>query len=160
MQVVARAAVLFVFVWVVLRAMGRKELSELSSFELVLLIVMGDLIQQGVTGDDRSVVGAMLAVSTMALMVIAFSYASFRSARARNALEGVPVIVLRDGSLLMDVLRIERLTEEEVVSAAREQNIADLSDIRIGVLEADGRFSFLRSEHNEGSAQPRDRQAT
>jgi uncharacterized membrane protein YcaP (DUF421 family) len=159
MQVVARAAVLFFFVWIVMRAMGRKELSEMTPFELVLLIVMGDLIQQGVTGDDRSVVGAMLAVATMALLVLAVSYASFRLKRARPMLEGVPVVIIRDGKPLADVLHIERLTEEDIESAAREQGIAHLSDVRIGVLEADGKFSFLRSDSHEPGT-PQRRRAT
>jgi uncharacterized membrane protein YcaP (DUF421 family) len=146
MQIVLRAATLYVFLFVVLRAMGRKELSELSSFDLILLIVMGDLIQQGVTGDDRSVVGAMLAVTTMALLVLGSSYLSFRSSRAQSLLEGTPVLILEDGRPLEEVLRIERLTLDEVQDAAREQGIGDLADVRYGVLEADGKFSFVRTD--------------
>jgi uncharacterized membrane protein YcaP (DUF421 family) len=146
MQIVVRAAVLYVFVWIVTRAVGRKELSQLSSFDLILLIVMGDLIQQGVTGDDRSVVGAMLAVATMALLVVLVSYLSFRWRRAQPVLEGVPVLILQDGRLLDDVLKIERLTLEDVRGAAREQGIADLQNVKFGVLEPDGKFSFVRKD--------------
>jgi uncharacterized membrane protein YcaP (DUF421 family) len=135
-------------VWIVTRALGRKELSEMSSFELILLVVMGDLIQQGVTGDDRSVVGAMLAVATMALLV-AFSYLSFRSSRAQSILEGSPVLIVHDGRPLKEILRIERLTEDEVREAAREQGIGDLTDVKVGVIEADGKFSFVKKD--EGS---------
>jgi len=152
MQIIVRALVLFFFVWFVTRAMGRKELSELSSFELVLLIVMGDLIQQGVTGDDRSIVGAMLAVSTMALLVMSLSYLSFRSKRARELLEGIPVVIVQDGRILSDVLKIERLTEDEVSDAARERGIADLRQVRVGVLEADGKFSFVRYDGQPAEA--------
>ena len=150
MQIVLRSAALYFFVWLVTRTMGRKELSQLSSFDLILLIVMGDLIQQGVTGDDRSVVGAMLAVTTMALLVLLFSYVSFRWGRVQPVLEGVPVLIVRDGNLLREVLKLERLTLEEVRGAAREQGIADLSDVKIGVLEPDGKFSFVR----KGEANP------
>jgi uncharacterized membrane protein YcaP (DUF421 family) len=83
MQIILRAGALYFFVWIVTRAMGRKELSQMSSFDLILLILMGDLIQQGVTGDDRSVTGAMLAVATMALLVLLFSYVSFRWSQAQ-----------------------------------------------------------------------------
>src|SRR5919201_1411603 len=99
MQIILRSLALFLFVWIVTRGMGRKELAELSSFELILVIVMGDLIQQGVTGDDRSVTGAMLAVATFAILTIAFSYLSFRSARAARITEGRPVVIMRDGRL-------------------------------------------------------------
>jgi uncharacterized membrane protein YcaP (DUF421 family) len=144
MQIVLRALVLFLFVWAVTRAMGRKELAELSSFELILLIAVGDLIQQGVTGDDRSVVGAMLAVSVFALLTVAFSYASFRWSRVNHLTEGVPVIIVKDGKPLEQILSVERLTEDDVKSAAREQGIGDLADVAFGVLEPDGKFSFVR----------------
>jgi uncharacterized membrane protein YcaP (DUF421 family) len=159
MQIVVRAAVLYFFVWIVLRAMGRKELAEASAFDLVLLIVMGDLIQQGVTGDDRSVVGAMLAVATMALFALFFSYLSFRSKRIREGLEGISVVIVQDGRLLTNALTLERLTEEEVMAAAREHGIADLADVQVGVLEADGKFSFLRYDRGT-SAPPPERGAT
>ncbi len=145
MQIIVRSLVLFLFVWLVTRAMGRKELAQLSSFELILLIAVGDLIQQGVTGDDRSVVGAMLAVTVFALLTVGFSFASFHWPRLTGLTEGLPVIIVKDGKLLARVLHVERLTEEEVKSAAREQGIGDLSEIAVGVLEPDGKFSFIRT---------------
>ncbi len=146
MQIIVRALVLFFFVWFVTRAMGRKELSELSSFELILLIAVGDLIQQGVTGDDRSVVGAMLAVTTFALLTVALSYLQFKLKRLRPRLEGTPVLVVVRGEPQMQTIEVERLTLEDVKDAARQQGIADLAQIRVGVLEADGKFSFLRED--------------
>ena len=146
MEIIVRALVLFFFVWFVTRAMGRKELSELSSFELILLIAVGDLIQQGVTGDDRSLVGAMLAVTTFALLTVGLSYLQCKFSRLRPPLEGTPVLVVVRGELQMEAIEIERLTVEDIKDAAREQGIADLAQIRIGVLEADGKFSFLRED--------------
>jgi uncharacterized membrane protein YcaP (DUF421 family) len=144
MAIIVRAALLWLFLWVVMRALGRKELSELSAFELVLLVVMGDLIQQGVTAQDTSVTGAALAVSTFALLTLAGSYAAYRWKRMSRIIEGIPVVLIDHGRVLHQVLRIERLTLEELQDAAREQGIADLRDVRLGVLEADGTFSFLR----------------
>ncbi len=146
MQIIVRAFVLFLFVWFVTRAMGRKELSELSSFELILLIAVGDLIQQGVTGDDRSLVGAMLAVATFALLTVGLSYLQFRFKRLRPAVEGTPVIVVVHGEPQTEMIEIERLTVDDVVDAARQQGIADLAQVRVGVLESDGKFSFLRED--------------
>jgi uncharacterized membrane protein YcaP (DUF421 family) len=152
MQIIVRSLVLFLFVWVVTRGMGRKELAELSSFELILVIAMGDLIQQGVTGDDRSLTGAMLAVATFALLTVAFSYLSFRSTKIARVAEGRPRIIIRDGEVFDDVVRVERLTLDEVKDAAREQGIADLRQIHLGVLEADGRFSFIRVDAGRSPA--------
>jgi uncharacterized membrane protein YcaP (DUF421 family) len=144
MQIVIRAAVLYLFIWAVTRGMGRKELSEMSAFELILFVVFGDLIQQGVTGDDRSITGAALAVTTFALLTLLFSYTSFRFKRVQRVLQGLPVVVVRDGRILEDVLRIERLQAEDVKDEARQQGIDDVREVRIGVLEADGKFSFVR----------------
>jgi uncharacterized membrane protein YcaP (DUF421 family) len=154
MQIVVRTAALYVFVWMVLRAMGRKELAEMSSFDLILVIVMGDLIQQGVTGDDRSVVGAMIAVATMGLLTVFFSYVTFRFGRARDTLEGIPIVIVQEGKLLPEVLRIERLTEDEVIEAAREHGIADLAEVQVGIIEASGQFSFVRFDRNPDPPPP------
>ncbi|HZD17176.1 MAG TPA: YetF domain-containing protein [Actinomycetota bacterium] len=144
MEIVIRAAAVFLFLWLLMRAMGKKELAELSAFELVLLVVIGDLVQQGVTQEDMSVTGAILAVGTIALLVLLSSYIGFRSDRARRVIDGVPVVVIRDGEVLGAVLRVERLTEDDVVGAARQQGIASPRDVVVGVLEPDGRFSFIR----------------
>lgn len=146
MEIVIRAAVVFAFLWLLIRVMGKKELAEMSAFELVLLVVIGDLVQQGVTQEDMSVTGAALAVGTIALLVLLSSYLGFRSERARGVIGGLPVLVVRDGEVLPDALEVERLTRDEVVSAAREQGIASLGDVVVGVLEPDGRFSFIRGD--------------
>ena len=153
METVARAAIMFAFVWLVMRAIGRKELSGMSGFELVLLIVMGDLIQQGVTQQDTSVTAAMLAVGTMALLVVAMSYVSFRWNRASDLTEGVPVVIIRDGRLLRQLIQIERLTEDEVHEAARQQGIGDIRDVQVGILEADGTFSFVKKSEMDRQQQ-------
>jgi uncharacterized membrane protein YcaP (DUF421 family) len=144
MQIVIRAAVLYLFIWFVTRGMGRKELSEMSAFELILFVVFGDLIQQGVTGDDRSVTGAALAVTTFALLTVLFSYLAFRWKPAQKVLQGVAVVVVRDGRILEEVLKLERLQPDDVKDEARQQGIADIRDVELGVLEADGKFSFIR----------------
>jgi uncharacterized membrane protein YcaP (DUF421 family) len=146
MQIIVRASVLFLFVWVLFRVMGRKELAELSAFEFVLLVVLGDLIQQGVTQQDTSLVGAMLAVSTIALWILAFSYLSYRFKRAQPLLDGRAVILVRDGKPLSRSIDYERLTLDDVKDAARGQGIADLRQVALGVLETDGKFSFVRRD--------------
>lgn len=144
MDIVIRASVLFIFLWVVLRALGKRELGELTPFELVLLICMGDLIQQGVTQEDFSVTGAMLAVGTIALWILAISYTGFRSRNARSILEGLPAVVVHNGELDRQAMKMERLAEDELLDAAREQGIEQISDVRYGILEPDGEFSFIK----------------
>jgi uncharacterized membrane protein YcaP (DUF421 family) len=144
MQIVARASVMFVFLFIVMRTMGRKELAELSAFELILLIVVGDLIQQGVTQQDNSLTGAITAISTFVVWMLSLSYLSFKSKRARMLIEGRPVIIVRNGEPQEKIMKYERLSLDEIEDAAREQGIGDLHDVQVGVLESDGSFSFIR----------------
>ena len=144
MEIIVRATVIYFFLWAVARGVGKRELSEMTAFELILLVTMGDLIQQGATEEDMSLIGAGLAVGTLALWILVFAYLSWRFRRLRPPLEGIPVIVIHHGRPLDEVLRIERLTLEEVCEEARNQGIHDLAEVEVGVLEPDGKFSFLK----------------
>ena len=150
MELIVRATVIYFFLWLVARGTGKRELSEMTAFELILLVTMGDLIQQGVTQEDMSITGAILAVGTLAFWIIVFSAVSWRFKGARPILEGLPVVILRKGEPLMDVLKIERITLDELKEGARNQGILDLSEVEIGVLEPDGKFSFLLSKEVKG----------
>lgn len=146
MEIVVRATIVFFFMFLVLRALGKRELSEMAPFELVLLLTMGDLVQQGVTQEDMSLTGAMLAAGTIGAWVLFLSYVSYRSAGSRRVLEGVPVLLVRGGAVVGEALKLERLTVEEVAENARGQGIEDLSEVELGVLEPDGKFSFIQRE--------------
>ena len=143
MEIVIRATIVYFLIWILIRAMGKRELAQLGVFELVLLVTLGDLVQQGVTQEDFSVTGALLAIGTLAFWILLSSYVSFRFAAARGLIEGNPVIVVQDGRVQREALRIERVTVEELLDAAREQGIHDLREVTFGVLEATGKFSFL-----------------
>jgi uncharacterized membrane protein YcaP (DUF421 family) len=143
MDIVIRAAVLFVFVWFVTRTVGRRELSTLEPFDLILLVVLGDLIQQGVTQNDFSVTGAVLAGGTMAAMTVLFSWLSFRFRRLQPILEGDPVILVEHGRTLERNLRRNRITREELAAQARLQRIAHIPDVEWAVLETSGQISFI-----------------
>jgi uncharacterized membrane protein YcaP (DUF421 family) len=120
-DIVIRAVVLFVFVWLITRAVGRRELSTLEPFDLILLVVLGDLIQQGVTQNDFSVTGAVLAGGTVAVMTVLFSYLSFRFPRVAPVLEGDPVILVERGEPLHRNLRRNRITLEIGRASCRER---------------------------------------
>ncbi len=149
MDVVYRAAFIYFFLWFITRVIGKRELGSMSAFELVLLVTMGDLIQQGTTQEDFSVTGAMLAVGTFALLMVFFSWVSFRFSRTRPLLEGMPVVVVQDGKPREDVMRYERLDESELLEALREQGIDDVAKVRVGILEPNGKYSFFTVEDHE-----------
>jgi uncharacterized membrane protein YcaP (DUF421 family) len=150
MEIVLRATAIFFFIWLLMRALGKRELAELSAFELVLLVTIGDFVQQGVTQEDMSVTGAMMAAGTIGFWVLAFSYIGFRWNGTRKLILGVPAVIVRDGEVLEEVLRIERMPLDEVHEAARQDGIADLADVRLAILEPDGRISFIR-DHDDGT---------
>lgn len=149
MEVVWRAAAVYFFLWFITRVIGKRELGQMSAFELVLLVTMGDLIQQGVTQEDFSVTGAMLAVGTFALLIVSFSYLSWRFQRSRPALEGMPVVVVQDGRMLETAMRYERLSDTELNEGLREQGIDDLAKVRVGILEPDGKLSFVTEQDHQ-----------
>jgi len=144
MDIALRAIALYVFVFVVMRTMGRRELSRLAAFDLVLLIVLGDAIQQGLTQSDNSVTGAAIAVSTLALLQVGTSYLSFRLPLARRVLEGEPLVILQNGKPIERNLRRERLTPDDIAEEARQQQIGSLQHVQWPVLEPNGKFSFIQ----------------
>ncbi|MDX6369189.1 MAG: hypothetical protein QOG93_691 [Gaiellaceae bacterium] len=144
MDLVLRATIVFFFIFLLTRIVGRRELSSLEPFDLILLIVMGDLVQQGITQSDYSVTGVILAAGTIALLTVAVSYVSFRFPRTRPILEGQPLVVIQDGEVLENNLRRERLTRDELAEAARLQQISSLKDVSWAILEKSGQISFIK----------------
>jgi len=143
MDLVLRAVFLYFFVFAITRVIGRRELSSLAPFDIILLIVAGDAIQQGLTQDDYSLTGAVLVVGTFAILQLLTSYTSFRIARLRPLLEGEPIVIVQNGKLLDGNLKRERLTEDEVAEEARQQQIASLDEVEWAVLENSGKISFI-----------------
>ncbi|HEU0336253.1 MAG TPA: YetF domain-containing protein [Gaiellaceae bacterium] len=144
MDIVLRAAVAFAFVLLVTRVVGRRELSSLQPFDLILLVVIGDLVQQGVTQSDYSVTGLVLAVGTIAVLTVVTSYMSFRLPLLRPLIDGEPVIVVEDGKPIARNLERNRITLGEVLAAARQEGIASLEEVQWAVLETSGRISFIQ----------------
>jgi uncharacterized membrane protein YcaP (DUF421 family) len=153
-EIVLRALVVFTFLWIITRAVGRSTLGELSTFELLLYVTMGDLVQQGVTQQDYSLTGASLAVGTFALLTVALSWFQWRVPRVRPWVSGRPVLVFRDGQVLEEAMKSQRLAVADFLVAAREQGIRRTGDIEYAVLEADGRLSFFPYEDRETAGAP------
>jgi uncharacterized membrane protein YcaP (DUF421 family) len=145
MDLVLRAVVVFAFVLVLTRVIGKRELGSLQPIDLILLIVLGDALQQGLTQDDYSLTGAILVVSTIALLQVFVSWLAYRFPRSRPLLEGEPIIVIHNGEVIERNLRRERLTIDDVAEEARKQQIAHLSDVKFAVLESSGSISFIKA---------------
>src|SRR5690349_23290333 len=144
MDLVVPAAFAFAFICFLTRVAGRRELSSMEPFDLIMLIVLGDLVQQGVTQSDYSVTGLVLAAGTIALMQILVSYLNFRFKRARMVLDGEPIVLVEDGRVLLRNVHRERLTRGELEEQARLSQIDSLDKVRWAVLETSGQRSEER----------------
>ncbi len=129
MDIVLRATVIFLALYLLVRLMGKRELGQMTPFELIVLVVIGDLIQQGVTQNDFSLTGAILAVSTIGFWALVFSWAGYLSPRAERFLVGEPRVIVRDGEMLEANLRRNRLTRPEIESEMRLAGIGHMSDV-------------------------------
>lgn len=148
MDVALRATVIFVALYLIVRLMGKRELGQMTPFELIVLVVIGDLIQQGVTQNDFSMTGAIIAVSTIAFLALLMSWASYLWPRAERLLEGEPRVIVRGGEILAGNLRRNRLTRSEIESEMRLAGIGHLEDVAWAILEPRGKISFI--ERREG----------
>src|SRR3989440_7189542 len=124
MDLVIRAAVVFFFIFFLTRVVGRRQLSDLEPFDFILLVVLGDLVQQGITQSDESVTGTLIVISTVTLLSVAVSWVSFRSGKVRLVSEGEPIVLVEDGRLIERNLRRERLTRGDLEEEARQQQIS------------------------------------
>jgi uncharacterized membrane protein YcaP (DUF421 family) len=143
MDLVIRATVIFFFILMVTRIVGRRQLSDLEPFDFILLVVLGDLVQQGITQSDQSVTGTLTVISTIALLSVFVAWISFRSRPARLVTEGEPIVLLQDGRPIERNLRRERITLDDLREEARQVQIASLEDIGWAILENDGKISCI-----------------
>ena len=144
MDIVLRSIVVFLFIWVLMRIVGRRELSSMQPFDLIIIIVIGDLVQQAATQQDMSVTGAILSAGTIGILTVLFSWFSWRFPRARPVLDGKPIVIVEDGKPLMDNMRRERVTVEELAAQARLKGIESLDSVKWAVLETGGQVSFIQ----------------
>ena len=150
MDIVLRATVAFFFIFLLTRVTGRRNLSALEPFDLILIVMLGDLVQQGVTQSDYSVTGLILAAGTVSILSFLIAWTSYHFRRLRPVLDGEPIVVIQNGELLHENLRRQRITEEELASQARLQQIASLKDVEWGIVEKGGQISFIPKKSNEG----------
>jgi uncharacterized membrane protein YcaP (DUF421 family) len=153
MELVVRATIIYWILWFIFRGTGKRSLADLTPLELLVTIVIGDFVQQGVTQEDMSVTGAVIVVCTFVGWTIIGDWLTHRSRFAERVLEGQAVVILTDGVCDQRRLRTERLSEDDVLGAAREAGFDDLAKVRVAVLEHDGAFSFI-GDPNTTSTKP------
>ncbi|MDQ2623034.1 MAG: DUF421 domain-containing protein [Actinomycetota bacterium] len=146
MDLAIRALVAFLFIFLLTRVVGRRELSSLEPFDVIMLVVIGDLVQQGVTQSDNSMTGVVIVLSVVTVMTVVFTYVSFKFPRLRPVMDGRPVILIEEGKLVERNIGRVRIAVSEIEAEARLQQIASLSQVRWAVLERNGQISFIKDE--------------
>ncbi|HEY1834912.1 MAG TPA: YetF domain-containing protein [Solirubrobacteraceae bacterium] len=143
MDLVIRATVVFCFVFLLTRIVGRRELSQLEPFDVILLVVVGDLVQQGVTQSDYSVTGALTVIATIGVLSVLVSWLTYRFRWVRTVSEGEPVVLVQDGQPIERNMRRERITLQDIEEEARQKQITSIAELRWAILENDGRISCI-----------------
>jgi uncharacterized membrane protein YcaP (DUF421 family) len=143
LDLVLRAFVVFAFIYLLTRIVERRELGSAEPFDVILLVVVGDLVQQGVTQSDYSLTGAILVISTFTLLTVFVSFVSVKVPLLRPVLDGDPLILVENGKPNIANLKRQRLDLGEVLAEARLQQVTRLEDIQWAILESSGQISVI-----------------
>ncbi|MCF5173487.1 MULTISPECIES: DUF421 domain-containing protein [Pseudomonas] len=147
MDSVLRAAAIYMVLMILFKVAGRRSLAELTTFDLVLLMVIGEATQQALLGDDFSLTNAVLVIATLIAIDIGFSLVKQRSRWFSRLLDGGPTIVVEHGNVLHERLKRARLDESDILEAARSaQGILEINQIKFAILERNGKISVIPSE--------------
>ena len=146
MDVVIRASIIFFLLFVLLRVIGKRQLGQMTPFEFVGLIVLGDFVQQAVTHNDFSITAAMLAVVTFAFWSLVFGWIAYRSKWGRKWFESKPLVLVRDGEFIDEARVHDLLPREEVLGEMRLAGIEKLDQVKWAILESNGKISFIKKD--------------
>ncbi len=138
-----RTLIIYIVVLIGLRVSGKRQMGQMTPFDLVLLLLISNAVQNAMTGPDTSLLGGILAAATLLIANQVVGYARNRVPRLRRFIVGSPTILIQDGELLHKNLEHEELPEDEVLVALREHGIEDVADVELATLEVDGSISVV-----------------
>ncbi len=146
---VLRACVVYVLVMVLVRVSGKRAVGQFTPFDLVLLILIGNAVQNGINGGDNSLTGAAIMATTLIALNYVVAWQTSRSRTVERWVEGEPVVLARDGKVFRQVLRRELVSHDDFAEALRMNNIDDIGDVRLALLETNGRISVIPRERDD-----------
>lgn len=151
MDAVLRALVVYGFLLVVFRLAGKRSLAEITTFDFVLLLIIGEATQQGLLGDDFSVTNAILVISTLIFVEMVLGIVSHRFTRVDRLLSGVPLVIVENGEPLRELMDRARVGDGEVLEAARRlQGLERMEQVKYAILERDGGISIIPAQAEDG----------
>jgi uncharacterized membrane protein YcaP (DUF421 family) len=157
LQIVARTGAVYLLVLVGVRLTGKREVGQMTPFDLTLLLLLSNSVQNAMTGPDTSLAGGVVAAIVLLTLNFLVAEVSGVNRKFRRVVQGSPSLLIHDGQLVTEHLLKEHLTVDEVMRALREHGIGSISEVAIGVLEVDGSLSFLKTDELPESARARHR---
>jgi uncharacterized membrane protein YcaP (DUF421 family) len=140
-EFVARAIVVYIFLLVILRVTGKRQVGQLAPFDLVLLLVLSNALQNSMNGGDNTVTGGVISAITLVAVNWLVGYATYRSKKIGRFVEGRPQVIVHNGHVYRDVMQNERLTQDELDAAIRLAGCASIHDVHFAILENNGQIS-------------------
>ncbi len=146
LEKIFRAGLVYVFLFVALRLLGKRQLGEMAPFDLIVLLIISNVVQNAMIGRDDSLTGGLIGAATILALNYLVEELSFRFKKVRRLTEGEPALLVHNGRVLRRNMRKERLTEEELLSSLRKNGVADISRVHAAMLEPDGRISVIEKK--------------
>jgi uncharacterized membrane protein YcaP (DUF421 family) len=140
-EFIVRALVVYVFLIGLLRVTGRRQVGQLAPFDLVLLLVLSNAVQNSMNGGDNSVLGGVLSATTLVAANWLLGYLTYRSKRVQRVVEGRPEVIVHNGHVYRDIMEREKLTQSELDAALRQAGCGSVNDVHFAVLENNGQIS-------------------
>ena len=148
-ELMLRAVLIYVFVFILLRLLGKKHVGEMGPFDLVILLILSESVQNALVADDKSVTGGLIVASTLFGISQLVGFISWKNKKAERFIEGTPRILVRNGHVYTEALAQEQLSHSELLEALRREGCTSLSKVRYAMLENDGAITIgLRAERN------------
>jgi uncharacterized membrane protein YcaP (DUF421 family) len=153
-EIALRTAIVYIVVLVGIRLTGKREVGQMTPFDLALLLLISNAVQNAMTGPDTTLVGGIVAAATLLVMNAVINRLVWRNRRARTVIEGTPTLLIRHGRIIEEHLAMEKVTVDSLTQALREHGIATISDVSLAVLEIDGSISVLKNDEVPPANQP------
>jgi len=140
-ELVIRGAVVYVFLITLLRITGKRQIGQLSPLDLVLLLILSNAVQNSMNAGDNSLIGGLISAATLVALNYLIEYAAVKSKKLEGIIEGRPQVIIHEGKLFEDVIRNAKITQMEVESTLRESGFFDMKDVKLAILENNGKVS-------------------
>ena len=150
-ELVIRGAVVYVFLITLLRITGKRQIGQLSPLDLVLLLILSNAVQNSMNAGDNSLIGGLISAATLVALNYLIEYATVKSKKLEGIVEGRPQVIIHEGKLFEDVISKAKITQLEVESTLRESGFFDLKDVKLAILENNGKVSVQGYDKNSES---------